>query len=249
VKGVVFVISTCSQSIDSEACKRCQGRYCAKKVSLFEALDETQLKKVTDKIVQKNYEKNQMIFFEGDKSEKLYLINRGKVKIFKYNRDGREQILYILSEGDFIGDISLFKQIDLRFNAQAIDNVNICELTKPDLEEIIRENSEIALKMLQSSYSRIEKLESLVQSLSNKDIESRIAGLLLSFIQDFGEPSEDEIYLNLPLSREDLANYIGVTRETISRKLGSLQDEGILKLEGNKRIVILDLEALEEKYI
>lgn len=241
--------SICSQSTDSEACKRCKGRYCATKVSLFKSLEESQLKAVTDRIVQKNYEKNQMIFFEGDKSEKLYLINRGKVKIFKYNRDGKEQILYILSEGDFIGDISLFKQVELRFNAQAIDDVNICELTRGDLEDIIKGNPEIALKILQSSYDRIEKLESLVQSLSNKDVEARIAGLLLSFIQDFGVPGEKEILLTLPLSREDLANYIGVTRETISRKLGLMQDEGILRLEGNKRIVILDLEALEEKYI
>lgn len=218
-------------------------------MSLFKSLEESQLKAVTDKIVQKCYEKNQMIFFEGDSSDKLYLINRGKVKVFKYNRDGKEQILYILSEGDFIGDVSLFKEVALRFNAQAIDDVNICELTRSDFESIIKANPEIALKILQSSYDRIEKLESLVQSLSNKDVEARIAGLLLGFIQDFGLPGEDEILLNLPLSREDLANYIGVTRETISRKLGALQDEGIIRLEGNRKIVILDLEELEEKCI
>jgi len=236
------IVGKCGQE---DACKKCKGRYCANKVSIFSILQEQQLKEITDKIARKKYKKGQIIFFEGDISDKLYVINKGKIKVFKYTKEGKEQILYILSEGDFVGDLSLLKKDEHKFNAEALEDVNMCELTKDDFDGIIKHNPEIALKILQVVYDRILKLENLIQSLSTKDIEARIAGLLLSFIKDFGQPNGDTIELELPLSREDMANYIGVTRETISRKLSSMQDEGIIELLGNKKIVIHKIEDLE----
>ena len=229
-----------------EACKKCKGRYCASKASIFSILEEPQLKEITDKINGRSYKKGEMIFFEGELSDKLYVINSGKVKIFKYTKEGKEQILYIVSSGDFLGDLSLLKKDEFKFNAEALEDVNICELTKDDFDKAVKQSPEIALKILEVLYERIAKLENLVQSLSTKDIEARISGLLLGLIKDFGIPEDDIIRLELPLSREDMANYIGVTRETISRKLNSMQEEGIIELIGNKTIVLNDLEYLEE---
>ncbi|WP_425446266.1 Crp/Fnr family transcriptional regulator [Dethiothermospora halolimnae] len=228
-----------------DQCKKCTGRYCATKVSIFSALEKEQLSEVTNLIVRRTYKKGQIICFEGDISDKLYVINKGKIKIFKYTKEGKEQILYILSEGDFIGDLSLLKEEELKFNAEALEDVNMCILTKRDFDNILKSNPEIALKILEVVHDRIVKLENLIQSLSTKDIEARIASLLISFIKDFGVNKKDRLELNIPLSREDMANYIGVTRETISRKLSNLQSEGIIELVGNKRIIIKDIEGLE----
>lgn len=238
----------CKIAVDGEACRKCKGRYCANKISIFQNLKEDQLGEITSKIKRKDYLKNEVVFFEGDRADRLYLLNKGKVKVYRYNKEGKEQIIYILSEGDFIGDSAIFKSGEFKFSAEAIEDTNICELTKEDFQDIIRENPEIALKVLENTYERMEKLEQLVQSLSTKDVETRIAGLLLNFIKDFGKPSGNEIIIELPLSREDLANYIGVTRETISRKLSLMQEEGILRLVGNKKIVIQDFDRLEEKH-
>ncbi len=229
-----------------EACKKCKGRYCASKTSLFGILEEPQLKEITDKINHKTYKKNEIIFLEGDQADKLYVINHGKVKVFRYTKEGKEQILYIVSTGDFLGDLSLLKKGEFRFNAEALEDVKICELTKDDFDNVVKENPEISLKILEVLYERIKKLETLVQSLSTKDIETRISGLLLGLIKDFGEPEGNIVRLELPLSREDMANYIGVTRETISRRLNSMQEEGIIELVGNKTIILNDLEYLEE---
>lgn len=230
----------------TEACKKCKGRYCASKASIFSILEEPQLKEITGKINRRTYKKGEIIFFEGDISDKLYVINSGKVKVFKYTKEGKEQILYIVSSGDFLGDLSLLKKDEFKFNAEALEDVSICQLTKDDFDAVVRENPEIALKILEVLYERIFKLENLVQSLSTKDIETRISGLLLGLIKDFGEPQGNIIKLELPLSREDMANYIGVTRETISRKLNSMQEEGIITLQGNKTIILNDLEYLED---
>lgn len=229
-----------------EACKKCKGRYCASKTSIFSILEEPELKKITDKIKRTNYKKGEIIFFEGDISDKLYVINHGKIKVFKYNKEGKEQILYILSSGDFLGDLSLLKKDEFKFNAEALEDVNICQLTKDDFDQAVKENPDISLKLLEVLYERINKLENLVESLSTKDIETRISRLLLGLIKDFGIPQDNTVILELPLSREDMANYIGVTRETISRRLNAMQEEGTLTLEGNRTIILNDMEYLED---
>jgi len=187
-----------------------------------------------------------VVFFEGDVSDKFYIINHGKIKTFKHTREGKEQILYILSEGDFIGDLSLLKKSTFKYNAEALEEVGVCTISKDDLDKILKANPEIALSILENVHDRLVNLENLVQTLSTKDVEARIAGLLLNFSKNFGEQKDGKVMINLALTREEMANFVGVTRETMSRKLSSMQDEGILELIGNKRIIINKLRDLEE---
>ena len=227
-------------------CDYCTGKYCAKKVSIFSMLKDVELKDVVDLVITKTYKKGQMIFFQGDVSDQLYIINTGKIKIFKYTRESREQILYILSEGDFIGDLSLLKKSSFEFNAEALENVIICTIAKQDFDSILRKNPDIALRMLENVHDRLVSLEKLVQTLSTKDVEARIASMLINFIVDFGCECNGEMELNIPLSREEMANFIGITRETLSRKLTGLQEVGIIELVLNKKIVIKDINRLKD---
>lgn len=231
---------------ETKNCVKCTGKYCAKKVSIFSILEESQIEELVSKIITRQYKKGQLIFFEGDVADKLFIINRGKVKIFKYTKEGKEQILYILSEGDFIGDLSLLKRGKFDFNCEAIDDTAICTLSKEAFDEIVIKNPEITLKILEELHDRLVSLENLVQSLGTKDVEARIATLLLSFIKNFGTETPEGILLDLPLNREEMGNYIGMTRETISRKLTAMQDENIIKLIGNRKLLIKDIKNLKK---
>jgi CRP/FNR family transcriptional regulator len=231
---------------NNQACEACTGRYCAKKAPIFSVLDSDQLVEVTSSIIRRKYKKGQIIFFEGDVSDKFYIINGGKIKIFKYTKEGKEQILYILSEGDFIGYLSLLKKGRFDYNAEALEDVNVCMLTKDDFDKIVKRTPEISLRILESLHDRLVSLENLVQTLSTKDIETRIATILKNFAREFGKEEAKGIVIEMPLSREEMANYIGVTRETMSRKLTSMEDDGIIELVGNKKIIIKDLQLLEE---
>lgn len=233
-------------SCDTHSCETCTGKYCASKAPIFSMLDKEQIGEITSLIIRRKYKKGQIIFFEGDVLDKFYIINRGKIKIYKYTKEGKEQILYILSEGDFMGYLNLLKKSKVEFNAEALEDVGVCILTKDDFDSILKKTPEISLKILENLHDRIVSLEDLVQRLSTKDIEARIAGLLVSFAKDFGEKQENKIIIDLPLSREEMANYIGVTRETISRKLTSMQDDGIIELIGNKKVAIKNLEYLKD---
>ncbi|QAT39517.1 Crp/Fnr family transcriptional regulator [Clostridium sp. JN-9] len=227
-------------------CFKCTGKYCVSKVYIFSTLKPEAFQKISEIIVTKRYRKGQVIFFEGDVEDKLYIVNVGKIKIYKYNKDGREQILYILSEGQFIGDMSLLKKENFQFNAEALEDTLICTIAKDDFDKIITRNPEITLKILEVLHDRLISLEDLIQNLSTKDVEVRIASMLLNLAKDFGVESEHGIIINLPLNREEMANYVGVTRETMSRKLTSLQDENVIELVGNKKIIIKDKTYLKD---
>lgn len=227
-------------------CKKCLNKCLAKDIPMFSMLEDTELNKISKLIVNKQFEKGKVLFLEGELADTLYIINTGKVKIHKYTKEGKEQILFILSHGEFIGALNLLKSGHYEFNAEVLEDSSICTLSKHDFDKILLKNPQITLKILEKIHDRLVLLEDLVQTLSTKDIEARIAGLLITLIKDFGSESDEGIVLEIPLSREELGNYVGITRETISRKLTVLQDDGIIELVGTKKIIIKDLSRLKK---
>lgn len=229
----------------SNCCNNCRGELCASKVPIFENLNNEELLEIVKTINHKEYIKGDIIFTEGNVANTLYFINEGKIKLYKYTKDGKEQILHVLSEGDFFGELELIKPSKYGFNSKAIVNSKICTLTKDEMKDIIMKNSEIGIKVLEAVGERLSKVENLVQNLATNDVDSRMAYLLTDLIEEYGESIEKNISIKLPLSREDMASFIGVTRETISRKLKKFEDENLIKIVGTKNIIILDEEGLK----
>lgn len=227
-------------------CNSCRGELCASKVPIFENLNNEELLEIVNTINHKEYTKGDVIFTEGNIANTLYFVNEGKIKLYKYTKDGKEQILHVLSEGDFFGELDLIKPSKYGFNAKAIVDAKICTLTKDEMKDIMMRNPEIGIKLLETVGERLSKVENLVQNLATNDVDSRMAYLITDLMEKYGESKGDNISIVLPLSREEMANYIGVTRETISRKLKKFEDENLIKIIGTKNIVILDEEGLRD---
>jgi len=174
-------------------------------------------------------------------------MNSGKVKLSKFTVDGKEQILYILACGDFFGELNLFNDDEVNnFSVFAIEDTEICQLKKADIDHILLENPEISLKLLKAVTKRLAHTEDLAQNLATKDPEVRIAHMILEFCQKFGTKLNNGILIHLPITREEIASYVGVTRETISRKLSKFEDLGLISLTGNKQILVKNQLALKE---
>ena len=227
-------------------CNNCRGELCASKVPIFENLNDEELLEIVKTINHKEYIKGDIIFTEGNVANTLYFINEGKIKLYKYTKDGKEQILHILSEGDFFGELDLIKPSEYGFNSKAIISSKICTLTKDEMKDIMMRNPVIGIKVLETVGERLSKVENLVQNLATNDVDSRMAYLLTNLIEEYGESIEKNISIKLPLSREDMASFIGVTRETISRKLKKFEDEKLIKIVGTKNIIIIDEEGLKD---
>jgi len=225
-------------------CITCSHKYCARKVSLFEGFSDEMLSRVTALIKRVQLQKGDAIFTEGDPFNKLYIVNGGSIKIFRYNKVGKEQILYILSEGEFIGDINLLKSDTFNFSATALETTHICTISKEDFDALMTDYPELVQAVLESAFDRITSLEQLVQTLTMKDIDTRLAKLLVRLAEDFGVRTRKGIEIPLKLTREEMAGYIGLTRETISRKLSSFQSDGFIELLDNNRVLITDYQNL-----
>lgn len=227
-------------------CNNCRGNLCASKVPMFENLNDEELLEIVEMINHKEYIKGDIIFSEDNIANTLYFVNEGKIKLYKYTKDGKEQILHILSEGDFFGELDLIKPSTYRFNAKAIVDAKVCTLTKDEMKDVMMRKPEIGIKLLETVRERLSKVEDLVQNLATKDVDSRMAYLITDLMTSYGENLEDSISIKLPISRGDMANYIGVTPETISRKLKKFEDEKLIKIIGTKNIIILDEDGLKD---
>lgn len=226
-------------------CNHCHIRPCIHRVSIFASLDQMELERVAGLITHKQYCKGELLIMAGQHNESLIIINRGKVKAFRYSRDGREQILYIFSEGDFFGETNLLRDHETNYNIEALEETGVCLIGKNDFQQLICNYPEIGFKIMAELCNRLEGLEKILQNMGTNNAELRVNAVLLEFARKFGRDHSRGIIIDLPLSREGIANYIGVTRETVSRKLNLLQEEGLIKMDGNKKIIILDKKALE----
>lgn len=226
-------------------CETCQHQICAKRVPIFSTLSSDDLSKVVKLITRKEYVKGDLLIMEGDPMEHLIIINQGQVKAYKNSSDGKEQILYIFSEGDFFGEKNLIKEQESAYYIEALEKTKVCMISKVNFRNLLQEHPTIGLKIIDELSNRIDKLENTIQSMGMKNVEARINAVLLEFAGKYGRNHKDGIEVELPLSREGIANYIGLTRETVSRKLNLLQEEGIIDMIGNKRIIIYDRKALE----
>lgn len=227
-------------------CKRAGGRSCVTKVPVFSSLDCEEQEWIHSLIIRKKYRKGEFLLMEGDIQESLMILHSGKVKVFRYTQDDKEQILYILSEGDFFGERNLFQKLKSSCFIEALEETEICLISGNAFLAFLKKHPETSVKMLEEMGRRMERLEYALQNMGTKSSESRVTSVLVDFAAQFGKPQSGGILLELPLSREGIANYIGITRETVSRKLGLLQDEGLIEPIGNKKLLIPSLQKLEE---
>ncbi|WP_027631068.1 Crp/Fnr family transcriptional regulator [Ruminiclostridium cellobioparum] len=226
------------------SCENCHNKMCSKRVPIFSAFNEEELSRVSGLIIRRQYKKGELIILEGARPESLIIINSGRVKAYRNTIEGREHILYIFSEGDFFGEKNLLLDHEATYNAEALEDTGICTINKKAFQELMREYPELSFKVMEELCSRLARLENTIESMGTKNVELRVNSVLVEFSEKYGSQHPRGILVELPMSREGIANYIGLTRETVSRKMSLLQEEGIIEMVGNKKVIILDMERL-----
>jgi CRP-like cAMP-binding protein len=225
-------------------CGFCHNDLCVKKVPIFSSLSSEEVEKISDLISHREYRKGELLMHDGERSENIVIIHEGSAKAFKYTTDGREQILYVFSEGDFFGEQNLLTNRTATYSVEALQPVKTCVLSKSQFQQLLYQYPDIAVKIIAELGERMARLENAMQGMGVRNVDNRIGGILLEFAAKYGTQDKEGTLIQLPLSREGIANYLGVARETVSRKLGQLENEGIIRSINNKSILILDKEAL-----
>lgn len=210
-----------------------------KKIPLLQSLSDKDLEYFKKEAKIKKYKKGDMIFTSGDLPKKMYIVYSGFIKIYLDLSDGREQILYIYKKYEFVGGLNIINQDDYLYNSQALMDSVIIEIDRSVFNILFLNNKDALKVILDQSYRRIRKSEELVYRLNEINADLKIGKLLISLIKDHGIVNDDKtILLNLSINRQELAAFSGLSRETISRKLNYMEDEGVIELLPKGKILI-----------
>ena len=220
-------------------CNCSQEKTCVERVPIFSNLDRSEMEEIESIINHKEFKKNELIYMAGEKGGSLYVINSGRVRITRISSSGKEQVIRILEAGEFMGELSIFKSSPLMDNAEALTDTMMCIIDERDLKEILKKYPLISFKIMEELSERLERAESLIENINLSSVEKRLAGILLELADEDGN-------ISLKMSKGDLASQIGMSSETLSRKLSAFQELMIIKLIGQRKIEILNRSALEE---
>jgi len=214
---------------------------------LFTDLNEDEIAIVSRLMVVRKFRKNNLIIFEDDVGNSLFIIKSGRVKISRISPDGGEAILAILGSGDFFGELSVIDGQGRSASVTSIDDVELLMLRRSDFMEILERIPKIAISLLKELAGRIRKSDSHIRSLSLLDAKGRVATTILRLAEDIGKIKEGRVYIEeLPLQR-DLASIAGTSRETISRVLKRFEEEGYLEMAHNT-LIINNFEQFKKMY-
>jgi len=208
---------------------------------LFSGLSEKQLKLLASLIREREYEEGQFIVRDKDNIESLCFVRSGSVKLTKYSRTGKEQIVHIYSEGELMGICTLFTDSLFPANAVALEKTRVYTLSKDKLEQIAYNEQTFLLNLVFVLSARLAESMSMVESLSLKKAHQRLA----AFLEYSNLMRDDADKIRLPFSHQDLSRMLGVTPETLSRAFNRMKQKGIIQMEC-RTITILNHAALRE---
>lgn len=218
-----------------------------RQISIFSELKNEFLEKIHQISIVRKYGKGRIIFVEGEPGEAFFYVRSGLVKIMKLSRDGREHILHILNGGHIFAEVTLFNKIEYPATAEVIEEAEIGIIKNEDLEKVIMENPELSLHLIKYLNKRLVEAHIKIKNLALYDTYGRTAQALVKLAEDYGKRSSRGIQLDLNISRQELANIVGTTRETVIRALTAFKKEHSIDIDKNT-ITIIDLEKVKEWY-
>jgi CRP/FNR family transcriptional regulator, cyclic AMP receptor protein len=216
-----------------------------KQISIFSELKEEFLEKIHDISLPRKYGKGRIIIMEGEPGEAFFYVKSGLIKISKLSSDGREHILHILNEGHIFAEVTLFNKTVYPATAEVLEEAEIGMIKNQELEKVIMQNPELALQLIKYLNKRLVEAHMKIRNLALSDTYGRTAQALLKLAEDYGKKSSKGIELDLNISRQELANIVGTTRETVIRALTTFKKEHSIDIDKNT-ITITDLEKVKE---
>lgn len=216
-------------------------------VSLFTGLDDRQLDSIWRLSVEQKFKKNEMILFEDEPDTRLFIIIKGTVKLTRISEEGREYIFSFLGEGDFFGELSLLDDEIRSTNTVAVKDSIIISFQRSDYVKIFRQFPQITLNLLREMTQRLRERDRMIKSMSLQNATGKVACTILRFADDAGDINMGQVEIPRLPPHRDIANMVGTSRETISRAINWLTEQGYLQKEGG-RLIIKDYENFRASF-
>ena len=218
-----------------------------KNVSLFKELTDTEIESIVQIAQIRNYKAHTFVFMQDDPLDRVFFIQKGKVKIYKTDVHGKEQIVSVLKEGDMFPHVGFFKRGTYPAHAELIEKSTLIVIPIEDFETILLQNPEVCVKLFRVMGEKIIDLQNRLEEQILHNTYEQILMLLLRLSKAYGEPIDDKrVRLNTHFTNRELANMIGTSRETISRTLTKLRKKDMIALNKYGSFII-STEAIQNE--
>jgi CRP-like cAMP-binding protein len=185
------------------------------------------------------------VFHKGDPGDRLYAILSGRVRINTVSRDGKEILLNILEPGEVFGEIAVLDGKMRTAGARAMVPTELVRIGRAEFLPFLERHPRLCLRLIEVLCERLRWTSDIIEDTIFLDIQRRLSKRLLTLIERQGRPVETGVKIDMKLSQEDLANMLGVTRESVNKGLRALEERDIISRQG-RYIVVHDIEALKK---
>jgi CRP/FNR family transcriptional regulator, polysaccharide utilization system transcription regulator len=227
------------QEIHVPLCDKCS----LESGSLFKHLSPDELHILNYEKDFRQYKRGDILYQEGNRISGFFCVNSGVIKVFKTGFDGKEQIIRFAKKGDIIAYRSVLSNELACTSAKVIEDCNVCFIPSEILIQFIKSNPAYSLELLKLACHELGEANSFITDIAQKTVRERLAEILLLLVNDFG--LDDEQFLKVSLTREELANIVGTATESVIRLLSEFKSDKLVELNGRK-IKILNRRGLEK---
>jgi CRP-like cAMP-binding protein len=214
-----------------------------RQVPLFASLTDDQIATAAEWFRAETFDQDAMIFLEGDPADRLWVVSAGQVKIVKHTSDGQENLLEVITPGEMFGGAGLLLAMHPA-TAVAMTSLTALSIEREPYLRLIRQYPDIALRIIHLLGERLQAAMKM-RALAVERVDVRLANILLKLCDKVGEMTDDGTRINLPLSRQDLADMAGTTIETAIRVMSRFRKENLAHTEPGGYIVVLDHDRLK----
>jgi CRP/FNR family transcriptional regulator len=214
-----------------------------RQVPLFASLTHDQIAAAADWFRVETFDQDALLFLEGDPADRLWVISMGQVKIVKHTSDGQENLLEVITPGEMFGGAGLLLATHPATGVAMTPTTALSIEREPYLR-LVRQYPDIALRIIQLLGERLQAAMKM-RALAVERVDVRLANILLKLCDKVGAATDEGTRIDLPLSRQDLADMAGTTIETAIRVMSRFRKDGLVHTEPGGYIVVLDHERLQ----
>ncbi|QSO46670.1 Crp/Fnr family transcriptional regulator [Alicyclobacillus mengziensis] len=215
-----------------------------REIELFKDLTETELGRLQNLAVERQYGRGEYVFIEGQDREAVYFIRRGIIKVLRVDEEGREHIVNVLGRGQMFPHVGFFQDSLYPGTAQVVEPSTLLSIRCAQFDALLMEYPEIGRKVMRVMGERILELQVKLEELALYDSHDRLQGLLRHFAEEHGVVKPDGVHVKIPITHGEMAHMIGMSRESVNRIWNQLRRDGVVS--GTREEWVLHHEVFDE---